>query len=76
MFEGMPEADFSIHHKISEEEIKTYSMQKEVCPIGFEYVDIYGEKTVYTGKKENNLNLNENIVKRITDEVLKKLEER
>lgn len=80
MFGNNPQADFSIHHDISREEIATIAQSKEVCPTGLRYRDAFGKETVYQSQDEGSgfsdsvgSNGEDDLVTRITEEVLKKL---
>ncbi|HAX18270.1 MAG TPA: hypothetical protein DCY00_06720 [Actinobacteria bacterium] len=82
MFGNNPKADFSIHHDISREEISTIAQSKEVCPSGLRYRDAFGKEIVYKGQENTDFSTNrknseisEDIISRITDEVLKKIKE-
>jgi hypothetical protein len=80
MFGNDPKADFSIHHDISREEISTIAQSKEVCPSGLRYRDAFGNETTYqgqdrelsySGRKESNIP--DDLIARITEEVIKKV---
>jgi L-fuculose-phosphate aldolase len=69
MFGGDPKADFSIHRRFTKEEIASINESKDVCETGFVYKDAFGNETVYG----NGQTSNSDMVKKITEEVLKKL---
>lgn len=80
MFGNNPKADFSIHHDISREEISSIAQSKEVCPTGLRYRDAFGKEIVYQSQDDNLLisgqqdkKISEEIISKITDEVLKKI---
>ena len=81
MFGNNPKADFSIHHDISREEISTIAQSKEVCPSGLRYRDAFGRETTYQSNKDNgqtfsekrNTEISEDMVSKITNEVLRKI---
>lgn len=80
MFGSNPKADFSIHHDISREEISTIAQSKEVCSSGLRYRDAFGRETTYQSKgdgqifsEKRNTEISEDMISKITDEVLKKI---
>ena len=73
MFENNLNADFSIHKELITEERNSIEETKEVCSPGFIYVDASGRKTTYDGRQSEKVGDNQNITKKITEEVLKEL---
>ena len=77
MFGNNPSADFSIHHDISREELSSIAESKEVCPTGYVYRDAFGNETKYksgsTYLQPPGSNLSNELVLKITEEVLKKI---
>jgi ribulose-5-phosphate 4-epimerase/fuculose-1-phosphate aldolase len=70
MFGGDPKADFSIHRRFTKEEIASINESKDVCETGFVYRDAFGKETVYGNGRVDD---SQDMVKKITEEVLKKL---
>lgn len=73
MFGNDPKADFNVHMQFTKEDFKTIDVSKEVCAPGYVYKGATGEKTVYDSSKEASLNDNQEIIKRVTEEVIRKL---
>jgi len=78
MFGNEPNADFSIKRRFSKEEIASIEHSKDVCDPGFVYRDAFGEETVY--KSEANTGTDNksqsSLIDKITEEVLKKLNDK
>lgn len=77
MFEGVPEADFSIHKKFTQQEIESVEESKEVCQPGFKYKDAFGNIITYDrGKSANNKyeNLPPGLVDIITKKIIENIE--
>lgn len=72
MFGNNPKADFKIRKVFNEEEEATVEEVKEVCMPGATYRDAYGNEVVY-GKDNNQINEKEYLIKRVTEEILKKI---
>jgi L-fuculose-phosphate aldolase len=71
MFGSNPDADFSIHQHFTKEDFSTIDVSKEVCAPGYVYEDAFGKRTVY--KKEDSQKSHEDLVKKVTEEVLKSI---
>ena len=50
MFQDDPEADFSIHQKLSRGYLETLEESKLYCKVGQSYIDAFGQKRIYDGK--------------------------
>ena len=75
MFGNDPKADFSVHKQFTKEDFYTIDQTKEICDPGFVYKDAFGKETVYGSqeKKETDYKSNGSLIDKITEEVLKKL---
>jgi len=76
MFEGVPEADFSIHKKFTQQEIESVEESKEVCQSGYKYKDAFGNIITYDkGRSVNSKqgNIDPDIVNKITKEILENI---
>ena len=78
MFGNDPKADFSVHKEFTKEDFLTIDKTKEICDPGFVYRDAFGNETVYKGisdnkEKSNGSNSQSSLIDKITEEVLKKL---
>lgn len=76
MFEGVPEADFSIHKKFTKQEIESVEESKEVCQPGFKYKDASGNIVTYDRERRIDLkqeNTDLGIIDRITKEILENI---
>lgn len=78
MFGNDPKADFSIHKQFTKEDFYTIDQTKEICDPGFVYKDAFGNETVYKGgdsskQKSSGTNSQSSLIDKITEEVLKKL---
>ncbi len=75
MFGNDPKADFSVHKQFTKEDFYTIDQTKEICDPGFVYRDAFGKETVYGSqeKKETGYKSQSSLIDKITEEVLKKL---
>jgi ribulose-5-phosphate 4-epimerase/fuculose-1-phosphate aldolase len=75
MFGNDPKADFSVHKQFTKEDFYTIDQTKEICDPGFVYKDAFGKETVYGSqeKKETDYKSQSSLIDKITEEVLKKL---
>jgi len=75
MFGNDPKADFSVHQQFTKEDFYTIDQTKEICDPGFVYKDAFGKETVYGSKpkKEADKKSQSSLVDKITEEVLRKL---
>ena len=76
MFGNDPKADFSIHKQFTKEDFETIGVSKEVCTPGYVYTDNAGNKIIYGDGKNLSSSDYSEIVKRVTDEVIKNLRNR
>ena len=75
MFGNDPKADFTVHKQFTKEDFYTIDDTKEICDPGFVYKDAFGKETVYgsQAKKKTGYKSNDSLIDKITEEVLKKL---
>ncbi|MFC2144781.1 class II aldolase/adducin family protein [Actinomycetota bacterium] len=75
MFGNDPKADFSVHKQFTKEDFYTIDQTKEICDPGFVYRDAFGKETIYNSqeKKETDYKSQSSLIDKITEEVLKKL---
>jgi len=75
MFGNDPKADFTVHKQFTKEDFYTIDETKEICDPGFVYRDAFGKETVYNSqaKKETDYKSQGSLIDKITEEVLKKL---
>ena len=73
MFANNPQADLSIHQSVSKEDVASIAVPKPVCEPGFQYRDAFGNPTTYENGSYGNVNVSEDLVKKITEEVLRKI---
>ncbi len=75
MFGSDPKADFSVHKQFTKEDFETIDKTKEICDTGFVYRDAFGKETVYNSqaKKDTERSSQGSLIDKITEEVLKKL---
>jgi len=73
MFGADPKADFSIHKQFTKDDFATIDVSKEVCSSGYMYTDAFGKKTYYRINTKDTYTDYEEIIRRITEEVVKRL---
>jgi len=82
MFGNDPRADFKVQKQFTKDDFKTTEVSKEVCQPGYVYTDIFGRSTVYGGEGKKTAKgpsaasgsrSQQDMVSKITEEVLKKL---
>lgn len=73
MFGSDQTADFSIHKQFSKKDFETIDVSKEVCNPGYIYSDAFGQKSVYKGEDSDFVSGYEEVVKKVTEEVVKQL---
>lgn len=70
MFENNAKADLSIHKKLTFEERESIENVKELCEPGFKYIGPFGEETTYNSSLEGIVKFKQNMIEKITEEVL------
>ncbi len=75
MFGNDPKADFTVHKQFTKADFETIDKTKEMCDPGFVYRDAFGKETTYGSqpKKETDNKSQSSLVDKITEEVLRKL---
>ena len=73
MFGNDPDADFEIKKKFTKEEDASVEEVKEVCKPGTKYFDAFGNETVYDSGQGISSSNNGALIKKITEEVIKKI---
>ena len=73
MFGNDPKADLSIHHRLTARERHSIEEVGEVCQPGFTYTGAFGEAATYDGRKIEKPGNNQDLTKKITEEVLRQL---
>jgi L-fuculose-phosphate aldolase len=76
MFGNDPKADFSIHQRVSKEDVASISITKPVCEPGYKYKDAFGNSTTFKNDSPGNINADPDLIKKITEEVLRQLKNR
>ena len=73
MFGNDPKADLSIRRRLTAKERHSIEEVGEVCQPGFTYSSAFGETISYGGRQSEKPGNNQDLTKKITEEVLKQL---
>jgi hypothetical protein len=73
MFGNDPKADLSIRRRLTAKERHSIEKVGEVCQPGFTYTSAFGETTTFGGRQSEKPGNNQDLTKKITEEVLRQL---